>query len=129
MDGIRNVTTLLGKLKEEQPRQACIDAVEHAFIVAHNNNHPDKIDPQSVEAHRREKYPEALSVTVSDPQVMDEADELVSRWGKSGQREFDERIEAAIEEINVMWNNYKPLVLGVPEQPVSNGEAAATPRR
>lgn len=126
----RNVTTLLEMLREEQNRQACIDTVEHAFIVAHNSSYPDKIDLQSVEAHRLEKYPEPLAVTASDPQVMDEAGELVSEWRESGQAAFDERIAAANEQITVMWNNYKPLVLGMPEPLVSNGEAVppATPR-
>ncbi len=127
----RNVTTLLEMLKEEQNRQACTDAVEYAFIVAHNSNYPDKIDLQSVEAHRLEKYPEPLAVTASDPQVMDEAGELIAEWRKSGQATFDERIAAANEKITAIWNNYKPLVLGEPEQLVSNHEAVppTTPRR
>ena len=119
----RNVTILLETLKVEENRQACIDNVEHAFIVAHNSNYPEKIDLQSVEAHRLDKYAEPLAVTASDPQVLDEAGGLVSEWRESGQAGFDKRIEAAHEEIIAIWNNYKPLVLGKPERLVSNGEA------
>ena len=121
----RAVTTLLEKLKEEQNRSALIDTVEHAFIVAHNSNYPDKIDLQSVEAHRLEKYPEPLAVTASDPQVMDVAGALVTEWRESGQAEFDKRIAEANEKITAVWNNYRPLVLGEPGRFVSSGEAAA----
>ena len=126
----RNLTSLLEMLKEVQNRQACIDAVEHAFIVAHNSNYPDKIDLQSVEAHRLEKYPEPLAVTASDPQVMEEAGALVAEWKESGQAAFDEQLAAANERISAIWNNYKALVLGKPERLNSNAEAVppATPR-
>ena len=126
----RNLTSLLEMLKEVQNRQACIDAAEHAFIVAHNSNYPDKIDPQSVEAHRLEKYPEPLAVTASDPQVMEEAGALVAEWKESGQAAFDERLAAANERIAAIWNNYKALVLGKPEPLISNGGPVppATPR-
>ena len=126
----RNVTTLLEMLKEEQNTQACIDCVEHAFIVAHNSNYPDKIDLKGVEAHRLEKYSEPLAVTASDLQVLDEAGALVSEWRESGQAAFDKRIAAAHQEITAIWNNYKSLVLGKPERLLSNGGAVppATPR-
>ncbi len=120
----RNVTTLLERLKVEENRRACIDNVEHAFIVAHNKNYPGKIDLQCVEAHRLKKYTEPLAVTASDPQVLDEAGALVSEWRESGKAEFDKRIAAAHEEITVIWNNYKPLCLGKPERIVANGKVA-----
>lgn len=120
----RNVTTLLERLKVEENRRACIDNVEHAFIVAHNKNYPSKIDLQCVEAHRLKKYTEPLAVTASDPQVLDEAGALVSEWRESGKAEFDKRIAAAHEEITVIWNNYKPLCLDKPERIVANGRAA-----
>ena len=126
----RNVTTLLERLKVKESRQACIDNLEHAFIVAHNLNYPHKIDLQSVEVHRLEKYAEPFAVTASDPQVLDEAGALVSEWRESGQAAFDKRIAAAHEEITAIWDNYTPLVLGKPEQLASDGKTAAatTPR-
>lgn len=126
----RNVTTLLERLKVKENRQACIDNLEHAFIVAHNTNYPHKIDLQRVEVHRLEKYAEPFAVTASDPQVLDEADALVSTWRESGQAGFDKRIAAAHEEITAIRDNYTPLVLGKPEGLASDGKAAApaTPR-
>ena len=126
----RNVTTLLERLKVKENRQACIDNLEHAFIVAHNINYPHKIDLQSVEVHRLEKYAEPFAVTASDPQVLDEAGSLVSEWSESGQAGFDKRIAAAHEEITAIWDNYTPLVLGKPERLASDWKAAApaTPR-
>ena len=116
----RNVTTLLETLKGEQNRQACIDSVEHAFIVAHNSNYPDKIDIGSVEAHRLEKYAEPLTVTAADLQVLEAAAALVDEWRESGQASFDERIAEAHNEITTIWNNYKALVLGEPEKLVKS---------
>ena len=126
----RNVTTLLERLKVKENRQACIDTLEHAFIVAHNINYPHKIDLQSVEAHRVEKYAEPFAVTASDPEVLNEAGALVFEWRESGQAGFDKRIAAAHEEITAIWDNYTPLVLGKPERIVANGKAPppATPR-
>ena len=112
----RNIITLLKTLDEDQNRQACIDHVEHAFIVFHNNNYPDKIDLQSVQSNRLEKHPNPLVVTASDPQVLDEAGELVAEWGRSGQSAFEERISAAHKEIAKLWDGYKALVLGKPEK-------------
>ena len=120
----RNVTTLLERLKVKENRLACIDNVEHGFIVAHNKNYPDKIDLQCVEAHRLEKYSEPLAVTASDPQVLDEAGALVSEWKESGKAGFDKEIAAAYEEITVIWNNYKPLCLDEPERIAANGKVA-----
>ena len=116
----RNVATLLETLKGEQNRQACIDSVEHAFIVAHNSNYPDKIDIASVEAHRLEKYAEPLTVTAADLQVLEEAAALVDNWRESGQASFDERIAEAYNEITTIWNNYRALVLGQPEKLVKS---------
>lgn len=126
----RNLTTLLEMLKDKPNRQACVDAAEHAFIVAHNSNYPDKVDVQSVEAHRLEKHPEPLAVTASDPQVMDEAGALVTEWRESGQAAFDKQVAAANEKIAASWHNYKALVLGKPERLTSNEDAEppATPR-
>lgn len=126
----RNVTTLLERLKVKENRQACIDSLEHAFIVAHNINYPHKIDLQGVEVHRIEKYAEPFAVTASDPQVLNEAGALVSEWRESDQARFDKQIAAAHEEITVIWDNYTPLVLGKPERLASDGKAAApaTPR-
>lgn len=126
----RNVTTLLERLKVKENRQACIDNLEHAFIVAHNINYPHKIDLQSVEVHRVEKYAEPFAVTASDPEVLNEAGALVSEWRESGQAGFDKRIAAAHEKITAIWDNYTPLVLGKPERIVANGKAPppATPR-
>lgn len=119
----RNVMTLLEDLKEEQNNKAYIDIIEHAFIVAHNNNNPDKIDLQRVETNRREKYAGSLAVTISASQVLDEAAALVSEWKRSGQTELDKRIADAQQEISAICKKYEPIILGTPGHLESNGKA------
>ncbi len=121
----RNIITLLKALEEEQNRQACIDHIEHSFIVFHNNNYPDKIDLNIVRENRCEKHPDPLVVTASDPQVLDEAGQLVTEWGRSGQAAFDERISTAHKEIADLWDDYKALVLGKPEK-LTGGSGAVS---
>lgn len=122
----RTVTTLLDTLKVEENRQACIDIAEHAFIVAFNDNHPDKITIEEVESHRSEKKVGSLTATVVDSQVLGEADAEVAKWRESGQAQLDERIETAHKEIVAIWDRYKPLVLGTPEQPPGSNGAKAS---
>ena len=98
---------------------------EHSFIVFHNNNYPDKIDLNIVRENRREKHPEPLVVTASDPQVLDAAGQLVTEWGRSGQAAFDERISTAHKEIADLWDDYKALVLGKPEK-LTGGSGAVS---
>ena len=123
----RTVTTLLDTLKVEENRQACIDIAEHAFIVAYNENHPDKITIEEVESYRRDKRVGPLTATVVDSQVLGEADAEVAKWRESGQAQFDERIETAHKEIVAIWDRYKPLVLGTPEHPAGSNGARAAP--
>ncbi len=127
----RNVTTLVDALKEKENTQASIDIVEQAFIAAYNGGSPDKVDLKSVEAHRQDKHSDSLlSVTVLEPEALNEAAKLVDEWGKSGQSEFDKRIAAAHDEITRIWKNYQPLVLGDSPQKVASVNVAptATPR-
>ena len=119
----RSVATLVERLKVKENRQASVDILEHAFIVAHNASYPRKIDPQSVEAHRIEQYAEPFAVTASDSEVLSEAGALVSEWRESGHTGFDERIAAAYQEIIAIWDNYTPLVLDNTERMVANGTA------
>lgn len=122
----RDVTTLLEMMKEGQYRQACVDRLEHAFIVEHNGSYPDKIGSENVQAHRLEKYPEPLTVTASDPQVLEEAGRIILEWSEAGHAAFDNRIASANDEIVKIWTNYRPLVLGKPGRlVVEDGELAS----
>ncbi len=107
----RTVVNTVERLKMKENRQACIDSLEHAFIVAHNSNDPHKIDIQSVEENRLKKYAEPFAVTISDPLVLEEAAALISEWKESSQADFDERIAAAHEKISEIWGSYIPIVL------------------
>lgn len=117
----RNVTKLIETLKIEQNRRSCIDTLEHAFIVAHNSDSPDKIRHETVEAHRVEHSPDPLAVTLPDATMLDEAGRLVEQWRESGQARFDEQIAASRERIAAIWDNYRSVILGAPAR-VADGE-------
>ncbi len=110
----RNVTKLVETLKIEQNRRSCIDTLEHAFLVAHNSDSPQKILHETVEKHRMENNPDPLAVTVPDSKVIEDARRLVVEWRDTGQARFDEQIAVSRERIAEIWDNYRSVVLGVP---------------
>lgn len=116
----RDVSYVVKMLEEKQNRQACVDCVVHAFIAAYNNNHAEKLTLHVVETHRRERYEEPLLVTPSDPKVLDEAAELITKWQHSEREQFEERLSQTQDEVTEMWGKYEPLLFGE-HQPNGDG--------
>jgi len=108
----RRVNGVVRRLQEDGDRQACIDCLEYAFVVAFKNHHAEKIDLGTLAAHRDGRSPEPLQVTPSDPKVLEETNEVADWWDKSGASELDDALAEARTRVVRLWEDYESPVLG-----------------
>lgn len=123
----RDMHNTVNMLAEENNRRACIDCVTHAFIRGYNDRHVQKLDLAGVEDHRSQKGTEPVLVMPSDTRILEDADKLGDEWMTSGQKNLEQRIATAQEEMTALWVRYEPLVLG-PRQDRKTRQDLASPQ-
>lgn len=112
----RRVNGVVRRLQEDGDRQACIECLEYAFVVAFNSHHAEKTDSGTLAAHRDGRSPEPLQVTPSDPEVLKETNEVADWWDKSGASELDDALAEARNRLVSLWEDYESPVLGTAVQ-------------
>ena len=108
----RRVNGVVRRLQEDGDRQACIDCLEYAFVVAFKNHHAEKIDLETLAAHRDGRSPGPLQVTPSDPEVLKETNGVADWWDESGASELDAALAEARSQLVRLWEDYQSPVLG-----------------
>ena len=108
----RRVNGVVRRLQEDGDRQACIEHLEYAFVVAFKNHHAEKIELGTLAAHRDGRSPEPLQVTPSDPDVLKETNEVADWWDESGASELDDALAEARRQLVRRWEDYESPVLG-----------------
>ena len=109
----RRARNILEDVKESWEKGSYLDFVESDFIVAHNKHNADKIDREMVDRHRESVNVDwSFPATPADWHILDEADEIVAAWRKSGQEAFFDSVHLECEKVADLWKRYESVILG-----------------